>query len=127
MRDVLGRTRRSGDGGGVEGYLLAHGLEPDGASSPSAAPSSPDRARDEFRATGRSVAARPRGGARFGRSRSEHTDPSPPRRSSIVVVVGSPIAPADLPTLCAGVRARVERSAAEVVVIDLGAVGTPTR
>ena len=43
-------------------------------------------------------------------------------RSAIVVVVGSPIAPADLSTLCSGVRARVERSTAEVVVIDLGGV-----
>jgi anti-anti-sigma regulatory factor len=46
-------------------------------------------------------------------------------RNSIVVAVGSPIAPADLPKLCAGVRARIERSGAAVVVIDLGAVAAP--
>ena len=48
-----------------------------------------------------------------------------PGRSSIVVAVGSPIAPVDLPTLCAGVRTRIERIGATVVVIDLGAVVVP--
>jgi anti-anti-sigma regulatory factor len=46
-------------------------------------------------------------------------------RRSIVVAVGSQIAPPDLATLCAGVRARLERSGADVVVIDLGAVRDP--
>jgi len=46
-------------------------------------------------------------------------------RRSIVVAVGSQIAPSDLATLCSGVRARLGRSGAEVVVIDLGAVRAP--
>jgi ABC-type transporter Mla MlaB component len=40
-----------------------------------------------------------------------------------VVAVGSRITPSDLPTLCAAVRSRIERSAAGV--IDLGAVASP--
>ncbi|MGZ8761716.1 MAG: STAS domain-containing protein [Acidimicrobiia bacterium] len=46
-----------------------------------------------------------------------------PHRGWIVVAVGSPISPADLPALCTTVRTRLEHSGAEVVVIDLGAVG----
>lgn len=46
-------------------------------------------------------------------------------RGSLVVAVGSQIAPGDLPALCAGVRSRLERSRAEMVVIDLGAVVAP--
>lgn len=46
-------------------------------------------------------------------------------RNSILVAVGSSIEPADLPSLCAIVRSRLERSRAAVVVIDLGGVGAP--
>jgi anti-anti-sigma regulatory factor len=41
------------------------------------------------------------------------------------VAVGSRIAPEDLGTLCSAVRSRIERSGADVVVIDLGAVVEP--
>jgi anti-anti-sigma regulatory factor len=52
-------------------------------------------------------------------------DRDPSRPGSVVVAVGSPIAPAELPALCAAVRSRIERSGAGAVVIDLGAVVAP--
>ncbi len=54
-------------------------------------------------------------------------DPGPgtSHRGSLVVAVGSQITPSDLPTLCAGVRSRLEQSGAGVVVIDLAAVAVP--